>query len=121
MFNYGHIRGTDMAGARKSQKKARIAGIKIYLNGQVIPLSEASKRIEIPLTKTSKELLSALVEAEEPVSPKQLASELKRTQTTIYRSIKNLEGRRLVLKIRRGLVALTEEGYETVKKQGKKR
>jgi len=121
MFNYANSGDTNMANTRKSQKREGIAGIKIYLNGQVIPLSEVAKRIEIPLTKTSRELLSALVEEGEPVSPKQLASELKRTQTTIYRSIKNLEGRHLVLKIRRGLVALTEDGYKTVKKLSKKK
>jgi len=112
---------TSMARTRKSQKKEGIARIKIYLNGRWIPLSEASKKIEAPLTKTSRELLSALVEEKEPISPKQLAAQLKRTQTTIYRSLKNLESRHLVVKIRRGLVALTEKGYKKVKKQGKKR
>jgi len=112
---------TDMARDRASQKKERIAKVRIYLNGKWILLSDVAKKIEIPLTKTSRELLSALVKEGEPVSPKHLASELKRTQTTIYRSLKNLEHRRLVVKIRRGLVALTEDGYKTVKKLEKKR
>lgn len=113
--------GTDMARSRSPKKKGRIAGVRIFLNGKWIPLSEAARKIEVPLTKTSRELLSALVEEGEPVSPKQLASELKRTQTTIYRSLKNLEHRRFVVKVRRGLVALTEDGYKTVKKLQKKR
>jgi predicted transcriptional regulator len=110
-----------MARSRSPKKKGRIAGVRIFLNGKWIPLSEAARKIEVPLTKTSRELLSALVEEGEPVSPKQLASELKRTQTTIYRSLKNLEHRRFVVKVRRGLVALTEDGYKTVKKLQKKR
>ena len=112
---------TDMARDRASKKKGRIAKVRIYLNGKWIPLSDVAKKIEIPLTKTSRGFLSALVKEGGPVSPKQLASELKRTQTTIYRSLKNLEHRRLVVKIRRGLVALTEDGYKTAKKLEKKR
>jgi DNA-binding MarR family transcriptional regulator len=111
---------TDMARSRAPRRKKGIVAVKVLLNGKLIPPSEAVRKIGIPLTKTSKELLSALVKAEEPVSPKQLASELKRTQTTIYRSIKNLEHRGLALKIRRGLVALTEGGYKTAKKLEKK-
>ena len=42
-------------------------------------------------------------------------------RTTIYRSLKNLEHRGLVVKIRCGLVALTEDGYKTAKRLEKKR
>jgi len=114
---------TDMARSKAPKREKRTARVKIriLLNGKWLPLSEAVKRIEVPLTKTSKAFLSALVEKGEPISPKQLAHDLKRTQTTIYRSLKNLEHRGLVLKIRRGLVALTEDGYKTAKKLRKKR
>jgi len=94
--------------------------VKVYLNGEMVPLSEATKRIKVPLTKTSKRVLSELVKQGVPVSPKQLASELRRTQTTIYRSIKNLESQGLALKIRRGLVVLTEDGYKTIKGKARK-
>jgi len=106
---------------KKKRRRTGRVKIRILLNGKWIPLSEAVKRVEAPLTKTSKAFLSALVEKGEPISPKQLARDLKRTQTTIYRSLKNLEHRGLVLKIRRGLVALTEDGYKTAKKLRKKR
>ena len=114
---------TDMARNKAPKKKRRTVRVKIriLLDGKWIPLSEAVKKVEVPLTKTSKAFLSALVEKGEPVSPKQLAHDLRRTQTTIYRSLKNLEHRGLVLKIRRGLVALTEDGYRTAKKLEKKR
>ena len=45
---------------------------------------------------------------------------MKRTQTTVYRSLKNLGQRGFVVKIRRGLVALTEEGYKAIKKLAKR-
>jgi predicted transcriptional regulator len=61
-----------------------------------------------------------LAEKREPISPKELASLVKRTQTTVYRSLKNLEQKGFVVKIRRGLVALTENGYKAVKKPAKK-
>jgi len=114
---------TDMARNKAPKKKRRTVRVKIriLLDGKWIPLSEAVKKVEVPLTKTSKAFLSELAEKGEPVSPKQLAHDLKRTQTTIYRSLKNLEHRGLVLKIRRGLVALTEDGYRTAKKLEKKR
>ena len=120
-LNYVFQEDVSMVKSRKPQKREGIARVKIYLNGKWVPLSEAAKKIEAPLTKTSKELLSVLMDEREPVSPKQLSVQLKRTQTTIYRSLKNLEKKNLVVKIRRGLVALTEEGYEKVKKLGKKR
>ena len=122
MLKSGLKSESDVARRRASKRKKRTARVKIriFLNGKWLPLSEAVKRIEVPLTKTSKAFLSALVEKGEPISPKQLAHDLRRTQTTIYRSLKNLERRGLVPKIRRGLVALTEAGYKTVKKQRKK-
>jgi len=110
-----------MSRVRKYQRKRRAARARIYLHGKWIPLSEAAKKIEAPLTRTSRELLSALVDVGEPVSPKYLASQVKRTQTTVYRSLKSLEQKGLAVKIRRGLVALTEKGYGTVKKLAKKR
>ena len=105
---------------RKQRKKPESTRVRVYVEGKWVPLSEVAKVIEAPLTKTSRELLSVLVAEKEPVSPKQLASQLKRTQTTIYRSLNNLRDRGLVVKIRRGLVAITEKGFETVRKLSKK-
>ena len=123
MFKSSLKSESGVAGRRAPKKKRRTGRVKIriLLNGKWIPLSEVVRKVEVPLTKTSKAFLSELAEKGEPVSPKQLAHDLKRTQTTIYRSLKSLEHRGLVLKIRRGLVALTEDGYETVKKLRKKR
>jgi len=105
---------------RKQRKRPESTRVRVYVEGKWVPLSEVAKVIEAPLTKTSRELLSVLVAEKEPVSPKQLASQLKRTQTTIYRSLNNLRDRGLVVKIRRGLVAITEKGFETVRKLSKK-
>jgi len=100
-----------MARKKKVEERIRKPRVKVYVGGKWIPLSEVAKRIEAPLTRTSRELLSALAERREPTSPKELASVLKRTQTTVYRSLKSLGQRGFVVKIRRGLVALTEGGY----------
>jgi len=109
-----------MARRNKVERKRRRPRVKVYVGGKWIPLSEVAKRIEAPLTRTSRELLSMLAEKGEPISPKELASFVKRTQTTVYRSLKGLEQRGFVVKIRRGLVALTENGYKTIKKLAKK-
>lgn len=119
-FNYDNLSSSDMAGKKEAGGKGRRSRVKVYVGGRWIPLSEVAKRIEAPLTRTSRELLSVLAEKGEPISPKELASLLKRTQTTVYRSLKNLEHRGFVFKIRRGLVVLTENGYKAVKKPAKK-
>jgi len=107
--------------ARKKVKGTRRKPrVKVYVGGEWVPLSEVAKKIEASLTRTSRELLIALAERREPISPRELASVLKRTQTTVYRSLKNLEQREFVVKIRRGLVALTEDGYKAIKKLAKK-
>jgi Mn-dependent DtxR family transcriptional regulator len=41
-------------------------------------------------------------------------------RATVYRFLKRLESRGFVVKIRRGLVALTEKGYRATKKPAKK-
>lgn len=109
-----------MAREKKVERRRRKPRVNVYVGGKWIPLSEVAKKVEAPLTRTSGELLSALAERREPISPRELASLLKRTQTTIYRSLKNLEHRGFVVKIRRGLVALTEDGYKAIKKLAKK-
>jgi DNA-binding MarR family transcriptional regulator len=109
-----------MAREKKVERRRRKPRVKVYVGGKWIPLSEVAKKIEAPLTRTSRELLSVLAEKREPISPKELASLLKRTQTTVYRSLKNLEKRGFVVKIRRGIMALTENGYKAIKKLAKK-
>ena len=109
-----------MAREKKVERRRRRPRVKVYVGGKWIPLSEVAKKIEAPLTRTSRELLSVLAEKRETISPKELASLLKRTQTTVYRSLKNLEKRGFVVKIRRGLMALTENGYKAIKKLAKK-
>ena len=104
----------------KKVERRRKPRVKVYVGGKWIPLSEVAKKVEAPLTRTSRELLSVLAEKRETISPKELASLLKRTQTTVYRSLKNLEKRGFVVKIRRGLMALTENGYKATKKLTKK-
>lgn len=119
-FNYADRSKSNMAREKKAERRRRKPRVKVYVGGKWIPLSEVAKKIEAPLTRTSRELLSVLAEKRETISPKELASLLKRTQTTVYRSLKNLEKRGFVVKIRRGLMALTENGYKATKKLAKK-
>jgi len=109
-----------MARRKRVEGTRRKQRVKVYVGGEWVPLSEVAKKIEAPLTRTSRELLSALAERREPISPRELASALKRTQTTVYGSLKSLGQRGFVVKIRRGLVALTEDGYKMIKKLAKK-
>ena len=109
-----------MARKKRVERTRAKPQVRVYVGGEWIPLSEAARKIEAPPTRTSKGLLSALAQKGEPIPPKELASLVKRTQTTVYRSLENLESKGFVVKIRRGLVALTEGGYRAIKKPEKK-